>query len=126
MKERKRFSWLWAWLIQIFGFLILNSLVINVAPYLGPAMGAVYWGYMWVAVPVLGLLSSYWATRRGLLNYLSWVAPPSCHWVCPMIWMGYPPDAMCVVICSLVSLVGAAAGEVMNQREESASREEKK
>lgn len=125
MKERKRFAWLWAWLIQIIGFMALNSLVINFAPYMGQAMGAVYGGYMWAAVPLLGLFSAYWVTRRGLLNYLAWIAPPACQWVCPMIWLGYPPDAMSVVICAFVSLVGAAAGDVMNRREENANREEK-
>ena len=55
MKERKRFSWLWAWLIQIFGFLILNSLVINAAPYLGPAMGAVECRLQRDVEPVNGL-----------------------------------------------------------------------
>lgn len=109
----KKWKWPLVWLVQIVVMLVLCA-----AASLSVLLGAVVNGIvMWGCVPVLGLISGYRATRRGLLNYAAWIAPPVCmalaNWIC---W-GYLPPAGPVLVCALVSLVGAAAGEVMNQRE---------
>lgn len=108
----KRWKWPIAWLVQILEMLVLGVLI-ALTDLLG---GVLYSILAWVVMPILGLLSACQATRRGLLNYAAWLAPPICmavtHWV---IWT-YPPSAGPVLLCAFTSLVGAAAGEVLNQR----------
>ena len=110
----KRWKWPLVWLAQILTMAAagaLTALTHNVSLTLyGVLSGA--------GMPVLGLISAYRATRRGLLNYAAWIAPPVCmalsHW---LLW-SYPPGPGPVLLCALISLVGAAAGEVLNRQEE--------
>ena len=108
----KRWKWPLVWLVQILTMAAAGALIAlthNVSM-------ALYGVLSWAGMPALGLASAYRATRRGLLNYAAWIAPPACmalsHW---LLW-GYLPDPGPVLLCALISLVGAAAGEVMNQR----------
>ena len=108
----KRWKWPLVWLVQILTMAAAGALIAlthNVST-------ALYGALSWAGMPALGLASAYRATRRGLLNYAAWIAPPACmalnHW---LLW-GYLPDPGPVLLCALISLVGAAAGEVMNQR----------
>lgn len=109
----KKWKWPVVWLVQIVAMLALGVLVA-----LSVMLGALVHGIAsWALVPVAALFSGYRATRRGLLNYAAWIAPPVCvalaNWIC---W-GYLPSAGPVLVCALTALVGAAAGEVMNLRE---------
>ena len=108
----KRWKWPLAWLVQMVTMAAAGALV-ALTHNLSMAL---YGALSWAAMPALGLISAYRATRRGLLNYAAWIAPPVCmalsHW---LLW-GYLPDPGPVLLCALISLVGAAAGEVMNQR----------
>lgn len=112
VEELKRWKWPLAWLIQIIGMLLIGC-----ASALTAVLGRIPYGIaMWGGMSAAGAVSAYRATRRGLLNYAAWIAPPVCmalaHW---LVW-GYVPDGGCVLVCAFVSLVGAAAGEVMNRQ----------
>ena len=107
----KRWKWPVVWLTQIALMLAAGTLA-ALMQLLGAAVSGVA---MWVVMPLAGAISAYRATRGGLLNYAAWIAPPVCmtasHW---MIW-DYLPHAGSMMLCAFVSLVGAAAGEVMNR-----------
>ena len=111
--RRGRLRWLWVWLIQIAASLLF-ALPISLSLWLGGAVHAIC---MWVLSPILGFLSGLIATRRGLLNYAAWIAPPVMLFVGYEIAWGYPPQPGPVFLCGLISLVGAATGEVLNQRQ---------
>lgn len=110
----RRWKWWTAWPVQIAEALAIGGLGAVTA-----ALGAVVNGIaMFGAVPLLGAVTAYRATRRGLSNYLAWIAPPLCMIAAhEMIW-GYFSDLAPTVICALTALVGAAAGEVRNQQAE--------
>lgn len=108
----KKWKWPIVWLVQILAMSLAALLTAFTQ-----LTGAVIYGIMaWIAMPTAGAASAYRATRRGLNNYAAWIAPPICmaavHW---LLWT-YPPGFGPVLLCAFVSLVGAAAGEVMNQR----------
>ena len=111
--RRGRLRWLWVWLIQIAVSLLL-ALPISLSLWLG---GAVHALCMWGLSPILGFLSGLIATRKGLLNHAAWIAPPVMLFVGYEIAWGYPPAPGPVFLCGFISLVGAAAGEVLNQRQ---------
>ena len=111
--RRGRLHWLWVWLIQIASSLLF-ALPISLSLWLG---GAVHALCMWGLSPILGFLSGLIATRKGLLNYAAWIAPPVMLFVGYEIAWGYPPAPGPVFLCGFISLVGAAAGEVLNQRQ---------
>ena len=111
--RRGRLRWLWVWLIQIAASLLI-SLPISLSLWLG---GAVHALCMWGLSPILGFLSGLIATRKGLLNHAAWIAPPVMLFVGYEIAWGYPPAPGPVFLCGFISLVGAAAGEVLNQRQ---------
>jgi len=108
----RKWKWPLAWLAQIVLMAVLSAAVALLAP-----VSAVLHGIAsWVLMPLAGAVSAYRTTRRGLLNYAAWIAPPACmgavHWA---IWT-YLPSPGPVLLCALISLIGAAAGEVMNNR----------
>ena len=111
--EVKRWKWPLVWLVQIVLMALAGVLIALVHSFGAGIYGVAAWSGM----PLLGAASGYRATRRGLLNYAAWIAPPVCmalsHW---LLW-SYPPDPGPVLLCALFSLMGAAAGEVMNQRQ---------
>ena len=111
--RKSRLHWLWVWLIQIAAALLL-ALPISLSLWLGGAVHAVF---MWGLSPILGFLSGLIATRRGLLNHAAWIAPPVMLFVGYEIVWGYPPTPGPVFLCGLIALVGAATGEVLNQRQ---------
>ena len=109
MKNR----WLRAWLIQIVEMLILCF---------GQAFtyclsACIYDILLWGMIPLAGLFTAYRAVRRGLLNYAAWIAPPVCLYTSNIILWGFAPPAGAALLSAFTSLVGAAAGEVVNQRD---------
>ena len=76
----------------------------------------VYGILSWAGMSAVGMTLAYRATRRGLLNYAAWIAPPACMWLGHWLLWGYSPDPGQVLLSALISLVGAAAGEVRNQQ----------
>ena len=112
-RKGSRLRWLWVWLIQIAAALLI-SLPISLSLWLGGAVHAVC---MWGLSPILGFISGLIATRKGLLNYAAWIAPPVMLFVGYELAWGYPPPVGPVFLCGFISLVGAATGEVLNQRQ---------
>lgn len=70
----------------------------------------------WALIPLLGALSAYVATVRGLLNYVAWVVPPIMAVLGHELAFFYPPGAGPVFLCAVLSVVGAATGEVVKRR----------
>ncbi len=108
MKHR----WLWAWLIQI-GQMLAICLVQALSRGIGEAL---YAALLWAAVPLAGLLTACGAVRRGLLNYAAWLAPPACLFGVHYAVWGFSPPAGAGMLTAFLSLVGAAAGEVVVRR----------
>lgn len=83
------------------------------------ALKPIPWAYRtaaWGIYPALGLLSAYMATRRGLNNYLAWLAPFMAETLAYMlIWLGYPPSPGSILFCAFCGIVGAAAGVTVNR-----------
>ena len=109
MKHR----WIWAWSLQI-GIMSAAGLLAALAQGLGPAAGDVA---LWALMPLAGLLTACLAVRRGLNNYLAWIAPAACVYAAFMLLYRFAPPAGAGLLTAFASLVGAAAGEVLNQRE---------
>ena len=109
MKQKPRkHGWAVAWLIQIVETLLagaLGSLSLALWPWL-------YTLALWVLIPLFGAETAFKAVQRGLLNYAAWIAPPACLCAAHTLIWGYLPPAGAMLLCALVSLVGAAAGEV--------------
>ncbi len=77
----------------------------------GPWYEIAAWGLM----PILGAASAYLAARRGVNNYIAWLAPPICVYLAHYIAVGYAPDeAGPTLLAALLAIVGAAAGHVRN------------
>jgi hypothetical protein len=72
----------------------------------------------WTAVQIAGALSAYYAVRSGLSNYFAWIMPPALYASMPWLIIGYPPEAGPMLLCALISIMGAAAGVEMNKIDE--------
>ncbi len=108
----KKIKWLLVWLAQI-GMMLAAGAVVALLDMVHPILFGIA---SWAAMPILGLLSACWATRRGLLNYAAWIAPPVCMWLSHYLIWQYSPAPGPALLTAFVSLVGAAAGEVLNQQ----------
>ena len=108
MKNR----WLKAWILQIIIMLaasILQALSYWISPLLYDIL-------LWAALPLAGMYTAYRAVLGGLLNYAAWIAPPACMFIAHLAIWKFSPPAGPALLCAFISLIGAAAGEVMNQR----------
>ena len=104
--------WPLVWLIQAAAALALGALT-ALSLWLG---GAAHGAFLWGVMPVGGMAAGYIAVRRGLNNYLAWLAPPLMEALGNLLIWGYPPRVGPVFFCGFLSLVGAAAGEVRNRQ----------
>lgn len=104
-------SWLRAMLLQIICTLAMY-LLLGLSLWIG---GFIYGLCIWGLIPVCGLLSACISTRAGFLNYLAFLVPPLCFTASNLILWGYLPPIAPVCLCAFVSLVGAAAGEVIKR-----------
>ena len=108
MKHR----WILAWAIQI-----AEALAAGFAAALSFGWGALPYGaLLWAGVPLAGLFSACQAVRRGLNNYLAWLAPAPCLYAAHMLVWGFAPSAGAALLAAFASLVGAAAGQVLVER----------
>ena len=107
-----RLKWLWVLLIQIIGTLAFSALI-SLSVWLG---GFGHGICLWAVMPIGGFISAYMATRRGLLNYVSWIIPPAAQVFANLLLWGYSPSVGPVFLCAFISLVGAAAGEVRKRQ----------
>ena len=109
MKHR----WLWAWLLQI-AIMLIASLAASLLSPVHPVLSGIL---LWAVVPLAGLLTACRTVRRGLNNYLAWIAPPACLFAVHYALWRYSPSAGAAILTAFTSLVGAAAGDVLNRRE---------
>ena len=72
----------------------------------------------WIVIQIAGAVSAYYAVRTGLGNFFAWIMPPVLYAAIPWLVIGYPPNAGPMLLCALLSITGAAAGDEMNKREE--------
>ena len=108
MKHR----WIGAWTLQI-----IEMTAVSLLAALSEGAGALPHGIMlWAVVPLAGLLTSCRAVGRGLNNYLAWIAPAACLYGANRLLWGYAPPAGPALLTAFLSLVGAAAGQVLLQR----------
>ena len=109
---KKKLNWLWALLIQSAAMLLL-SLIGALTLYLGSTLHAII---QWAVLPIAGCASAYIATIVGLNNYIAWIAPPVMGFIAHLIAWGFVPTPGPILLCALISLIGAAAGEVVKRQ----------
>ena len=68
------------------------------------------------SMDLAGLLTACRAVSRGLNNYLAWLAPAACLFAAHFALWGYSPNPGAGLLTALLSLVGAAAGQVLKER----------
>lgn len=99
-------------LIQFLGMAAVTYLLFN-------TMWLSRWVYnacAWVVWPIIGLMSAYMVTVRGVNNMLGWIAPPVAGLAAHYLAFFYMPDsAGPFFICAFASIVGAAAGDVQKK-----------
>jgi len=78
--------------------------------------GTLYALASWIAMPLLGLITAYFVTRRGVNNYIAWIAPPVCQYAAHMLVTTAPAGIGPTLLTAFLSIVGAAAGFVQNGR----------
>ena len=110
MKHR----WIRAWALQI-----IEMLAVGLLTALSEEAGALPRGAMlWGVAPLAGMLTACRAVRRGLNNYLAWIAPAPCLFAMNYLLWGFSPPVGPTLLAAFTSLVGAAAGEVLRQQGE--------
>lgn len=110
--NRFKLKWPLIWLLQ-FAAMLLASAPTALSLWLG---GTVHGLMSWLFMPAAGFISALIATRAGLLNYAAWIAPPAMMFLDHWIFWAYSPKVGPVFFCAFISLVGAAAGEVLKQQ----------
>ena len=103
-----RRGWIISWIIQICAMaaVCLGASLLEAAP---PPVRALA---LWVEAPVAGGASAFWVVRRGLSNYLAWIAPPVTLYAAFLALWGDAPPLSAALLCALAAFIGAAAGEV--------------
>lgn len=109
--RRMHASWLLVLVLQSIATLAAD-LLLSLSIWLGGFLHALC---LWAITPVLGFLSACIATRKGLLNYISLLIPPLAQMAAELILWGYLPQPGPVFLCGLISLIGAATGEVLKR-----------
>ena len=105
------------------GIQVLECLAAGGLTALSQGLGAVPHGIaLWGLMPAVGLASACRAVLRGLNNYLAWIAPGAALYAANLLIWGYSPSAGAALLTAFVSLVGAAAGEVLRQRGDAAGK----
>ena len=72
----------------------------------------------WIAIQIAGALSACYAVKTGLGSFFAWIMPPVLYASIPWLIIGYPPGAGPMLLCALLSIMGAAAGDEMNKKED--------
>ncbi|MBR6767630.1 MAG: hypothetical protein IKM02_06745 [Clostridia bacterium] len=106
-----KIRWLKAWIIQ-FAIMLAACLLAELSYYVSSLLRDII---LWAGIPLLGAVTAARCVLGGLNNYLAWIAPPVCSAGASLLLWGYVPKAGPVLMCAFVSLVGAAAGEVLKE-----------
>ena len=107
----KKRRWVLAWIMQI----VVMAVVCALAALSEGAQMPVRILMLWLVTPLTGGITAFIAVRRGLLNYVAWIAPPVVHYIVYLMLWGYVPPVSSALLCALISLIGAAAGEVSSK-----------
>lgn len=109
--RRMQHNWLLVLILQCI-VTLAGNLLLSLGIWLGGFLHALC---LWALTPVFGFLSACIATRKGLLNYVSLLIPPLTQMAAELILWGYLPQPGPVLLCGLISLIGAATGEVLKR-----------
>lgn len=77
--------------------------------------GAAHFIVLWLLEPLSGAVAAYLATARGLNNYLAWLAPPAFLYLAWYFTWTYAIEPGPAFVCALLSIIGAAAGDVVKK-----------
>ena len=110
-------DWRRLWPVQILLLLVISLCATFLPLYVPAAATLLRVVFLWVLPPAAGAWTACLLTRCGLISYAAWIAPPLMHSVVPWLAIGYPPAGLSMALCAFVSLVGAAAGDVLYRRE---------
>lgn len=116
----KKHHWVLSLILQIVFYAAATAVgVIGTLMVPTTLTGLVFHLVNWVLLPVLGAVSAYRTTRGGVYYLGAWIAPPVLMLTIYWGMTGLPPQhAMMVILCALLSIIGAAAGHEMNKRKE--------
>ena len=70
----------------------------------------------WIMLPLLGGVTAGVASRAGITHYLAWLPPPVLVSAVPWLIVGYPLQPGAMLLCCLVSMIGASTGDVLRRR----------
>ena len=99
-------------IIQFIGMAVLAYLMFNTLWFSRIVYNICIWG-VW---PVAGLFSAYLVTVRGVNNFIGWIAPPLAGLIAHYLAFFYMPEsAGPFFVCAFLSIVGAAAGDVVKK-----------
>lgn len=68
---------------------------------------------LYALIPLFSAFTAYKLVLKGMNPYLSWLLPPVSQTAAGFLAsLGIAPDPLPVMLCAMISLVGAAAGDV--------------
>ena len=95
----------------------VSSYLAALSLYLGAVVNSVC---VWVLLPLMGAVTSYKITVRGVNNYLAWILPPLMGVIAHYLAFFYLPQTPgAFLVCAVASIVGAAAGDVVKKSRKS-------
>ena len=110
-------NWRLFWPVQALIMLIV-ALLSTFLPLLFPDFAVpLRFVFLWLLPSAAGAWTACVLSRGGLNSYAAWIVPPVVHSVVPLIVLGYLPSPFSMLLCAFISLVGAATGEVLRQRD---------
>ena len=112
--EKRERPWSrWRILLTQVGLTLAFSVCAALTLYLGKWFHGVF---IWGLTPLFGAVSAYLATWKGLNNYIAWIVPPLTQTLGYFLIWNTLPQPGPVMVCALVTLFGAAAGQVRKER----------
>lgn len=116
MLKRLFSGWRALWALQFFAMLLIALFATFLPlffPYAATPLRVIF---LWLLPCSVGPVTACIATRKGLISYAAWFVPPLVHSAVPWLCIGYPPTPGSMLVCAFLSLVGAAAGDVLYRR----------
>lgn len=84
--------------------------------YLLRPVSALYWFLIYLFIPVFSAYSAIKIVINGINPYLAWILPGISEALAGfLISLGIAPDPLPIMITFLISLIGAAIGDVINK-----------
>ena len=109
-------SWKLLWPAQALLMLII-ALLSTFLPLLFPAAALpLRIVFLWILPAAAGAWTACLLAKSGLNSYAAWIVPPIIHSIVPLLILSYLPSPFSMLLCAFVSLIGAAAGDVLSKR----------